>query len=616
MGTATTYLALALAEMGHAVEVLLGIHAVESIDPYWEDVYARGGVQIRPAPPNAEPVEPWYFQHTQSIALGLAAERPDIVVAADFGAPAYTALRTRQAGVALEDSLFVVFCHGTRSWVLDMSRNLWTRDLADILAIGVLERACIELADVVVSPSAYLIDWMRGQGWRLPEKTLVIPYFTRPAAHPPAFVDGGALKRLAFFGRLDERKGVRIFTAGLNALERELLEGLDVEFLGKTSATWTQQRIEKLLSPTTRDALGSVSFQTRRDQHEALELLRRPGTIAVIPSIWDNSPNTVYECLESGIRFIASTAGGIPELVAREDRARVLFEPTPAGMEAALRRVLSAESVPAPARPAYSGDASLERWGEVVQGSPRSRPRNADQEVDVVVVSRNSSESLERCLTALDLQTHADFLVTVVDIGVGAGSVEAARAKALDRTSAPFVVFIDEDDIPEPELLTTLLRAQAASGADVVSCGLRLEGNGHSSIQLFSGEPGGPGVLANAYGTVALIRRSLLRNVPISPPAESDADWSLLAQLSAEGARVVSVPIPLVRRKRPPGSVEHTPHDALLVAQQLEQRLSSPLRSTARLAAGLAASSAQPLTAPAAGLRRRRMLRRLPRGFR
>ena len=121
MGTATTFLALALARMGHAVEILLGKHSVGSIDPYWETVYTEAGVRIRPMPQGDEPVEPWRFSHAHSVQLGLQAQPPDVVIAHDFGAPAYSALRLRQAGIAFEGTLFVVFCHGTRRYVADRS---------------------------------------------------------------------------------------------------------------------------------------------------------------------------------------------------------------------------------------------------------------------------------------------------------------------------------------------------------------------------------------------------------------------------------------------------------------------------------------------------------------
>ena len=89
----------------------------------------------------------------------------------------------------------------------------------------------------IVSPSAYLMAWMRDQGWQLPEQAVVIPYLTRSGAtgepsRAPAHADG-RVQRLAFFGRFEERKGVRPFVAGINALEPELLEGIELDFLGR-----------------------------------------------------------------------------------------------------------------------------------------------------------------------------------------------------------------------------------------------------------------------------------------------------------------------------------------------------------------------------------------------
>ena len=38
--------------------------------------------------------------------------------------------------------------------------------------------------------------------------------------------------------------------------------------------------------------------------------------ISVVPSLWDNSPFTVYEAMSRGCAVVASAVGGIPELVA------------------------------------------------------------------------------------------------------------------------------------------------------------------------------------------------------------------------------------------------------------------------------------------------------------
>src|SRR5206468_11362895 len=75
-------------------------------------------------------------------------------------------------------------------------------------------------------------------------------------------------------------------------------------------------------------------------QREALQYLRDGAKLAVMPSPFDNSPCTVYEALASGIPFLATRTGGIPELVADDDRDRVLFDHSTTGLRNALLEVI------------------------------------------------------------------------------------------------------------------------------------------------------------------------------------------------------------------------------------------------------------------------------------
>ena len=509
MGTATTSLAFALARLGHSVEILLGKRDPRSLDPQWAARYADAGIAIRPVPHDVERVEPWEFAHAHSVMLGLRKDPPDVVVAHDFGAPAYSALRLRECGLGFGDTLFVVFCHGPRRYVLDLSPNLPVGDLRAVLGVSILEQACIELADVVVSPSSFLLDWMREQGWRLPERALTIPYFTTPASRRAERPSPDPLRRLAFFGRIDERKGLKLLAEALHALHARI----EVEFVGKTTGTWTQGRVRALL-PSTVD----VVFAGELEQHDALQRLQRPGTLVVMPSLQENSPNVVYECLEHGIPFIASAVGGVPELVEPE----VLFEATVAGLEGALGDILASGVVPPPARAAFDRDASGDRWREVLERHPAPRPAAAPPGGDVVDVLRH---------------------------------------------------------------------VQRTTGADVVTCGLRLPDGG---VHFFHGDPGGLGAVENGYGALALLDGELRSGAEL---------WPVLAQLAASGASIVSVPLPLSD-----GVVDEDPALALRVVQALERSLAEPLRGAARVAAGLAADdSSKPSPEPSAqrGPRRR-----------
>jgi glycosyltransferase involved in cell wall biosynthesis len=495
MGTAISLLALALARLGHSVEILLGKHDPRSLDPHWAGVYTEAGIGIRPVPRSTEPVEPWEFAHAHAVMLGLRDDPPDVVVAHDFGAPAYSSLRVRQAGLGFEDTLFVLFCHGPRRYVLDLSPKLAVGDLRAVLGVSILEQACAELADVVVSPSAFLLEWMSSQGWRLPEQTVVIPYFTAPAASRDQRPKPDPLRRLTFFGRIDERKGLLVFADALHELQPEL----EVEFVGRTSPRWTPEKLRTLL-PASVDVVVTGELE----QQAALERLQRPGTLVVMPSLQENSPNAVYECLERGVPFIASAVGGVPELVTRE----ALFEPTPEALAAKLRSIVDDGNVPPPTRPAFDRGAPLERWRNVIELRPTPR----------------------------------------------------APARSADGA-----------------LHDVLLHAQRNSGADIVTCGLRLPGGG---LRFFHGDPGALGALANGYGTVALLDGELTTD-------ERDL-WPLLAGLTASGASIVSIPLPLAD-----GRVDEAPDAALRAVQELERVLPDPLRGAARLAAGMAADESR-----------------------
>jgi hypothetical protein len=223
----------------------------------------------------------------------------------------------------------------------------------------------------------------------------------------------------------------------------------------------------------------------------------------------------------------------------------VLFEPTTEGVRAALERALTGDEALRAARPAFDGPTSLRAWSDVIATEPSRSARSEDS------------------------------------------LAVAVRRKSGDLPDAPWVLLLDDGDEPDPALVETLARAQKASGADVVTCGVS---DGETEY-FFAGEPGGLGVLANDYGTVALVRRELLADV-------ADPEWPLLARLSAAGARIESVPLPLVRRSQPPGTLAREPSDALLVVEHVERALPRPLRSLARLAAGLAADAARAADAP------------------
>jgi O-antigen biosynthesis protein len=573
-GTADSLLAIALARNGHEVQLLVGSgRAVGPISEEWKPAYELAGVELRMLDATTG-VKPSYLAPTLEVYHALRERPPDVVVADDWRALAFSALQARRLGLALGETAFITHCHGPSRILAEFARKVPDR----LARFGqeVAERASIGLADAVVSPSEWLLDWMRTHDWPVPESARVIQYVRESAAlerEPVKAKVDGAIRRVAFFGQLREGKGIRIFLTALRALDPGLLDGVEIVFLGVETKRWPADRISSLVPAS----VAAVHLHTELDRNGALDELRKPGTLAVMPSLLDNSPNTVSECIELGVPFVAAKTGGIPELVAEGDRERVLFEPTAADLASALRGVL-ADGGFGPARPARDARDSLNAWLELVASViPSSRPKGrAATHVAIVAAHDAAARRAERL-------AHTTQTVEVESI------LSESRREGLARTAGDWIVFLDEEDMPDDTFIDVLVAAQAASNADVVTIAVRPAGG---ELQLFLGDPGALGLIENQYGVVGLVR-SELAAAHLPDGAAVDPDWPLFARLALAGARIVSIPEPLASHTGKPGEVVDVPGEGLTVLDAFEAARDPHRRDLPQLAATIAAAHAR-----------------------
>ena len=579
-GTADSLLAIALARRGHNVRLLVAPgRDVSGLNAGWDQTYRNANVEVVPLAERVV-VRPSFLAPAAHVYEALRGDPPDVVVADDWRALAWAALRSRQVGRAFPQTAFVVYCHGPARVFAEAARKV--PDTVERFGEEIAQRACTELADAVVSPSGWLVDWLRERDWSLPGSVNVIQNLWQSAAlgePPQRGLARTRVRRLAFFGQVREGKGVRVFLESLRRLDAQLLDGVEVLFLGH-SRQWSEERLRDELD----GVASSVRLETQLDSNGALAELLVPGTLAVMPSLLENSPYAVAECIEHGVPFVAADVGGTSELVAPEDHARVLRPPTPQDFAAALADALTSETPPAPARPARAPDDSLAAWLELVETVEPSRPQPVPPAEGVVAVARGDASRLRARRLGLDV----------------VGRVEEAEGD--------WVVVLDDDDVPDDALVDDLVAAQAASGADAVTTAVR-PADDAVGLQLFLGDPGPLGLVENQYGVLGLVRRSL---------ASDDPDWPLFASVALGGGRIVSIPDPLAlhldgspAEERPPvlRTFETAGPDALPQLPQL----------TATLAAALARCEASPPTVVtrdlASGLARRlrSLYRRLPR---
>ncbi|MFL5980510.1 MAG: glycosyltransferase [Gaiellaceae bacterium] len=581
-GTADSLLAVALAHGGHDVELLVASgREIGTLSAEWTRRYDDAGVSVRILEPTGG-IRPAYLAAPFEVFSALRAAPPDVVVADDWRGLAYPALRARQAHRALTETAFVVYCHGPGRVLTAFAEKV--PDTVERFGEQIAERNALQLADAVVSPSEWLLDWMREHDWPAPRSARVIQYLRESIAlSTPAVraAPDGSIRRLAFFGQLREGKGIRIFLAALQKLDGALLDGVEVSFLGSASKRWPPERILDELPERLR---SSARVETSLEREQALDVLRQPGTLAVMPSLLDNSPNTVAECVECGIPFIASATGGIPELVAVADRERTLFPPTADDLAAALRRALTSSGF-APARPSRNASEALDSWLELVGAvQPSSVPAVRPARQVAVVAGGDASEQHARRLAA---RTQSVDVEVVRDV---------SRRSGLARTTAEWVLFLDDDDEPVDDLVDVLVAAQASSGADVVTAAVH-PADDPDATQLFLGDPGPLGLAENQYGVLGLVRAELaVAELPSTGAV--DPDWALFARLALAGARIVALPEPLSTHLGRPGRVDDVPGDGLSVLEAFERRNNASLTDLPQFAATLAATLARVSTSP------------------
>lgn len=598
IGTAYYSLARLLADAGHRVTVLytLGSYCEQQSLAHWQEVYRALGITLVPVPAADDVRGHTSLRMSVATYRWLRAHRFDVVHFHEWRGIAFYALLAKTQGLAFDGTTFCVGVHSPTLWLREGMGELAT---AEDLEVDFMERESVALADVLWSPSQHMLDWMAREGWRPPRRTVLRPYVVldadRTAAAPSTRV-----QEIVFFGRLETRKGLDLFC---NALDRLVRHGIDVPpvvFLGKPSSVCGVPSLSYL-----QDRARQWPFTWRaiidRDRHDAMTYLRQPGRLAVLPSRLDNLPYTALECLASGVPFLAAHTGGIPELVQADSRPQVLFELTTEALATRLAAAIVTHPHPVPPRQPFAQiNAAWLRWHAVIG---RRRPRRALLDstpwVTVCVTHFNRPQHLRHALASLQRQDYPHFDVVLVDDGSDRADalaylddiepafdhagwtlvrqpnryLGAARNTAISHARGDYVLFMDDDNIAEPHEISTFVRAAEASGADILTCFLRVfAGNGDSSsnegthVWPFLGAALAPGVARNTFGDAnAFVRRASFDRIgPFSEDVGiAGEDWELLARAAFRGCRLLVVPEALVRyRQSGRGMLSSTPQRA------------------------------------------------------
>ena len=417
IGTAYRRLADLLVKQGHVVTVIFmpfcwtkQTRSMRQKNELSIKKFARRKIKI--VLPESEP--PTFFAIHDSFHItrsylvyeALKRDKFDVIHVSDNCGLAYFSLLARRCKLAFQDSRFVVGTHGC---------PLWTAEANGIFSevsvmTGPLDQRSIEMADYVVSPSAYMLNFRKAKGWHLPADSRVIanvndlPQLKLRKVKPSLT---NKQKTLVFFGRMEKRKGVFMF---IKAIENLLLENpeigvkqpLEVIFLGSSPDLATTSAFEQALDRL--NAFGDrlkIRLIQKLSSNDSLDFLAsHPGQLVCMPSLLDNFPYVIVEAVERRLDFIASNAGGQAEIILAQDRAKVLCAPTAAAWTEAILNRLSSQRIEA--RPSLLTLAANRSWlafhaaiGKSIRRDHRRKKVPAPQpKVSIALISLKEEHSL------------------------------------------------------------------------------------------------------------------------------------------------------------------------------------------------------------------------------
>ncbi|MBZ5601716.1 MAG: glycosyltransferase [Acidobacteriia bacterium] len=395
-------------------------------------------------------------------------------------------------------------------------------------------------------------------------------------------------RQLVFFGRLETRKGFALFASAVRRV-RESLAGLDrIVLLGPQDESGAADRMRRELGDLAVEHIADL------DSDGAAHYLHahRRESLVVIPSPVENFPYAVIETsLIPGLQALYSSGGGVPEIFRDSGGAR-LFDPHP---EALAGKILERWYAPADDAVPYDFAAANARWlrfHEKALAARRDRVSIVQPDarnVDVCITYFNKREHFPELLDALDRQTAQGFGVIAVDDGSSDADardvfdamaakyaprgwtffrqknafVDAARNQAAAMSDAPYLLFIDADDLPAPDAVRKMLSAALVSGDDcLIAAGCFIEGESVKARYM----PLGPDLAGGLIDPIVfgpsmiLIRRAVFQSVGGYRQVRGAAheDWELQVRLLLDGYKTDVIPEFLLRFRQLPDGLALT----------------------------------------------------------
>lgn len=525
---------------------------------------------------------------------------PDIIEAQEYLGIAYYIIQYKKLLYpAYRAVKIVITCHAPAFVYLEYNHFI-TYEMP-YFWVGEMEKSVLAGADMVLTPSRYIIDEIRKlitlPGFQ--PRHVLNPVWANKTVAPAGFEKG----RIICFGKISPLKGTfqllsyfkKAWDAGEN-WKLELIGG------GSQYHVAENNSMTGVVEGKYKDYInrGLLVLRGALPHSEAVKDIAR-AQVVIVPSLVDNLPYTVIESMQMGRVVLTSKQGGQSEIISDGVNGFLFDHHIEDSFEKRLRHILELNTE----EHAKIGEQAKTTVGEVFnekaiyqkkltllnevlgqksgrhfpftrlnQAADRIRQQHTDEPalVSVVIPYYNLPEYVEETVTSVLNSTYKNVEIVIVDDG----STVSGSKKVLDRLSklpqvkvftkvneglararnfgaaratGKYIAFLDADDMLEPGFLEKSVAVlEHYDNVHFVSAWLSYFGNGSGGWPTFNPEP--PYLLVHNMVSCSIVvdRHSFLQN------GKNDdrlvygmEDWDMVVSLVASGCYGVVLPELLIR---------------------------------------------------------------------
>lgn len=516
----------------------------------------------------------------------------DSVVFHDFMGLAYYPLLVKRMGLGLQDLKIVISAHGNHK----LSNFFGKRkvDSWHTKAILFMERMSLKFADEITSPSYFYKDWLKNNLEADENKIKVLPniiYSSNSSEILDVKFKDESKKLIAFYGRIERLKGIDILIEAIKKFNKKdikqniLIAGVSTKIDGIDAKDYILKGLE--------NSGCEIQFKFNCQPIEVFNYINKNNGICILPTLGENAPCIVVECILHGVRFIASDIPGIKEMVNPKYHHMYLFKT--GSVDELIEKFNLEINAPTENVLSYNMKQNEKDWVSFLSNSSNqlvnlNKKVHTDTTplVSVIIPTSDRPELLEQAIISINEQTYGNFEIIVVDdnsvdfelnrklaekynCSYIYLSEKAYKGKACNigasYAQGDYICFFDDDDIANELMLQRYIQAYKNLDLDIISgfCDVfehskvnELPRTEYASLALGGGLE--VNLSINMFGKGSfIVKKSIFDKIggyEVDDSAVPTVDYRFYLKAALEGAKISIVPFPqYYYRKNSPKSL-------------------------------------------------------------